>query len=463
MTGKPQKQPPRLATSHPRQGPVRLALAIAPILAIAATAIGLLVLLGYVTHTSWLWRPLAHGPATHPLTAASLVMIGVAAYLNRRRRGRTIALCLAVAVITIGLARLTDPWTGGSIFRMLTPFPSILAENLSAGTPIRMGPNTAASLLLSAIAILFQSKHRIGLAQLAAAAAASLPLIGLTGYLDGIATFYGQMAPPTIISTLAASGGILFATAHRGMLRGILSPWPAGRMARIQIGALTGVYLLLGFVVCRLGLENNLKTFATETIFMSFVIVTVIGASATVYERLDRRRRQAEHDFEQAAMVDFLTGLRNRRSFFAEAEAFWAQERDPRNGVGVLLMDIDHFKSINDRFGHDAGDAVLRWIGALLPQQVRGSDIIGRMGGEEFAILLPGADLPAALRLAEAIRAKLAAKDFRDLVPGLPQVTASIGVTAGLRRREPLRALLSTADAALYRAKDAGRNRVEHP
>jgi diguanylate cyclase (GGDEF)-like protein len=439
-----------------------LALKLAPALAIGAALIGVLAFAGYAMQINWLVRPIPSGPATHPLTALSIAFLGVGAFLALRRRRSYSGLVLAVLVITISLARLSVALTGDwTAFQILTPFPHILAHDAQAGAPVRMGLNTAATLLLAAIALIFWVQRKPKLAQSAAFAATAFPLVALDGYLYGISSFHGQMAPTTIAGTLGAAGGILLSTAHRGMLRGILSPWPAGRIARLQIGILTGAYFLLGFVICRLKLTADLKNFAVETILMSFVIVVVIGYSASVYERLDQSRRQAEQAREQAAMQDFLTGLRNRRSFFAEAEKFWSADESRATPISVLVIDIDHFKTINDRFGHDAGDAILRWIGSDLPRKVGSFGVIARMGGEEFVALLPGVDLRKAKQLAETICTRVAEADMSSIVSGLDQITASIGIAAGSRTTHGLRELLAAADAALYRAKAAGRNRAE--
>jgi diguanylate cyclase (GGDEF)-like protein len=125
------------------------------------------------------------------------------------------------------------------------------------------------------------------------------------------------------------------------------------------------------------------------------------------------------------------------------------------------MIDIDYFKAINDRFGHDAGDSILRWIGSFLPPKVGPSAVIARIGGEEFVVLLPSAELKRAKLLAEAIRCQIAEANLTEIVSGLDRITVSIGIATGTRKTHNVRRLLSEADAALYRAKDAGRNRSE--
>lgn len=153
---------------------------------------------------------------------------------------------------------------------------------------------------------------------------------------------------------------------------------------------------------------------------------------------------------------DHLTGLLNRRDFDEQAESILANRRN--TPVSVLLIDVDHFKTVNDMFGHSSGDSVLRIIGAKLKESMQKGDISGRLGGEEFAIVLPNRDLKAAQKLANQIRTLIEETDFPDLPYGY-KVTVSIGI-ASAREGESLFSLIGRADRLLYIAKIAGRNRV---
>jgi diguanylate cyclase (GGDEF)-like protein len=162
--------------------------------------------------------------------------------------------------------------------------------------------------------------------------------------------------------------------------------------------------------------------------------------------------------FERLATVDGLTGLRNRRWL---DDAFTRQlERSTRAGeaVAVLMIDIDRFKVLNDRFGHLTGDAVLCRVARVLVGSLRPQDLLARYGGEEFAVLLPALDVPGALLVAERLREAVATPEHDEGHEPLPAATISIGVAAH-QPRESLAMLLSRADAALYRAKQSGRNR----
>jgi diguanylate cyclase (GGDEF)-like protein len=167
-----------------------------------------------------------------------------------------------------------------------------------------------------------------------------------------------------------------------------------------------------------------------------------------------------EHHFERVAMVDGLTELPNRRSLddtFARELARTFRHRQP---ASLLMVDVDHFKQLNDTHGHLTGDAVLRRLAQILRQQVRTEDLLARYGGEEFALLLPNTDSQGALVIAERLRKAIAANGGgRGAAEPSPAITVSIGIaTASVSTS--LSELMSRSDAALYRAKQSGRDRV---
>lgn len=164
--------------------------------------------------------------------------------------------------------------------------------------------------------------------------------------------------------------------------------------------------------------------------------------------------------FEQATSVDALTGIHNRRWMLeAYPRAIVRCDRDGES-LCLLIADIDLFKPFNERFGHLAGDTVLRRVARQLSDGLRTQDLIARYGGEEFLILLPHSDLDEALMIAERLRGMVAAGSGLETDEGVKGVTISCGV-AQMRRGELLDDLTSRADAALKRAKENGRDRVE--
>jgi diguanylate cyclase (GGDEF)-like protein len=163
--------------------------------------------------------------------------------------------------------------------------------------------------------------------------------------------------------------------------------------------------------------------------------------------------------YRHISLTDPLTGVANRRSFFETGERLLMRANHAGQPTAVLMFDLDRFKRINDRFGHQTGDAVLTAFCRLAAAQLRPADLFGRIGGEEFAMLLPDADEQAALRLAERLRTTFAATSHA-VAGHAVAATVSIGVAISDGADLDLNALLKTADEALYRAKIAGRNCV---
>jgi diguanylate cyclase (GGDEF)-like protein len=161
-------------------------------------------------------------------------------------------------------------------------------------------------------------------------------------------------------------------------------------------------------------------------------------------------------ELRAAATIDVLTGVHTRRMFDARADKAMRMATKTGTALSCIVLDIDHFKSINDQYGHDVGDAALIAVGGILENNVRANDVIGRIGGEEFAILLPGTEAKVAARIAERIRQNLEQAEHARI----PPFTASFGVAQMDFRDSVLADVVKRADAALYEAKTAGRNRT---
>lgn len=175
------------------------------------------------------------------------------------------------------------------------------------------------------------------------------------------------------------------------------------------------------------------------------------------------RSLKTAHTFEamrRATLIDPLTGCATRAEGLRRLEAELRRAERSRTSLGVLMLDLDHFKSINDRFGHTCGDAVLSSVGQLLLGTLRASDVRCRWGGEEFLIVLPESSVGRAQRASEAIRTRIANAVVHAGAHSV-HVTASIGMTVSRPGETDVQKLVARADAALYRAKNAGRNRVK--
>lgn len=182
----------------------------------------------------------------------------------------------------------------------------------------------------------------------------------------------------------------------------------------------------------------------------------------TKLKRLQDELREKNTLLETLAVTDVLTGLSNRRQLMTRLEEEVARARRYKTPLSVVMIDIDHFKQVNDVHGHAMGDEVLRNIGAMLKAGVRTTDLAARYGGEELTLVLPHTDIPAALQVAENLRVKFAA-----LAHHLDDVSLKKTVSMGVAARDgqgdmpTAEDLLKYADEALYRAKQGGRNRTE--
>lgn len=183
--------------------------------------------------------------------------------------------------------------------------------------------------------------------------------------------------------------------------------------------------------------------------------VRLVGTNEDITER------QALLDkLEVQATKDYLTGLSNRRHFLERGEVELAHVRRYGNTLSLLMLDVDHFKRINDTHGHKAGDIVLQKLSHILRDTLRTVDLIGRMGGEEFVVILPDADLQQAVEVAERLREIVAATDVMREGELPLHFTVSIGVVTLKEKDVSLDTMLNLADRALYEAKTTGRNKV---
>jgi len=184
-----------------------------------------------------------------------------------------------------------------------------------------------------------------------------------------------------------------------------------------------------------------------------------LGELATTFNVMAERLEQNQKALYELATRDGLTGLYNHHSFYAQLADELTRAQRFKRTVSLLLLDIDHFKRVNDTHGHQAGDAVLKGLGEVLTRQVRSIDRVCRYGGEEIAVILPETGLEAAACVAERMRAAVEAQPF-EVNTGTPlHITVSIGVASSLHANGA-EALVAAADTALYVAKEGGRNRV---
>ncbi|MET1021381.1 MAG: GGDEF domain-containing protein [Arthrobacter sp.] len=231
-----------------------------------------------------------------------------------------------------------------------------------------------------------------------------------------------------------------FSRVHRTLAvgSGILALFYLGRLAAFLLQGPEGTVFLTVFG-------------SVPTTVCSAVIMVV--ASFTMAELSYEQQTQ---DLRARATMDGLTGLLNRTAFLDLAEDELRRLSRAQTRASLILADLDHFKAINDEYGHSAGDAALLAFAEACTSTVRSTDLVGRYGGEEFVILLPGVTPERAAQIAAEISARLQAS-ASAVIPRLP--TSSYGIASTARGRVDLEALIASADAALYRAKTLGRNR----
>jgi diguanylate cyclase (GGDEF)-like protein len=264
--------------------------------------------------------------------------------------------------------------------------------------------------------------------------------------------FYEHLPTRILVSSLLLAGYAAL---------GIWELWSRRRQLEVDIRpALILTLIHASFYTVRGFLDQNLPFSAdgdSPNFFALVVLETLLYVIGLAFVTLAMVKERAELRYKHAAMRDPLTGIGNRRAFVGAAERQLAECARLRRPAALLLCDLDHFKRLNDSYGHAAGDQALAEFGRILAGRSRQRDVCARIGGEEFVCLLVEADSVAALSMAERIRREFAELPF----VAKDQLSVSIGIAEAPAADYDLNLLLSLADQALYTAKAAGRNRVE--
>ncbi len=232
----------------------------------------------------------------------------------------------------------------------------------------------------------------------------------------------------------------------------------------ILLGASAGWFITLGTIAWLLfsntvmPVRYSANAMATATLSMLYmgIFFHAYGARSMSYFL---RMRDYNRQLEQLASHDMLTGVLNARAYYAECEKSIQMATRTEQPFAVIFVDLDHFKRVNDTYGHAAGDAVLQAVANCLSKTVRNSDALGRIGGEEFSILMPNTNQSGAVQVAELLRKSVEALKPTFEGKSLP-ITASIGVAACNAAGESMKMIQQRADEAMYVAKSLGRNRV---
>jgi len=392
-------------------------------------------------------------------TALSVVLLGAALCLMRagaasRRAGKLIAVLVA-AMGVVTLLEYAFNWNAGIDQLLFTDTQTPATE-----FPGRPSPATAVTFALLAVGIAYADlrAHRHVVSGVALTAAL-ISWVALNGYVFGVRPLhgvvpYGAMALPSAAILFLLSIGLMATEPRSWPARIVLGQDMGGMLSRWLLPAAMFAPPLLGWLFEHLrtrGLFDQQFSWSLYAVSSSVGSVGLILILAHRMSAIDRARVAAT----ELSRHDPLTGLLNRRAFDAALSRVFSLARRYARPLSLLMLDLDNFKSYNDTFGHPAGDELLHRLADLLGRHQRETDVVARIGGEEFAILLPETDLPGTLLLAERIREEVERCSwFRRTM------TISIGV-ASMRAdmRDPA-ALVEMGDAALYEAKRLGRNRV---
>lgn len=259
-----------------------------------------------------------------------------------------------------------------------------------------------------------------------------------------------------VLSSLLA--GPLFLLNARTLSRGSFHDYPMRSLFALAC-AVHGVFLLLRPLLFRLS-EAGLFDANNRLIVSHFVVLEAIIAMTLMgFGALMLANEYHSHELRRLAEHDSLTNVLNRRSFLALLEKSLSLGRRKQQAMAVLLLDLDHFKNINDSWGHALGDAALRHFVATASTCLRNEDLIGRLGGEEFAILLCATELSEARSVGERLRSTIANQPLAT-ARGPLALSVSIGLATASADDTP-ESLLHRADSAMYQAKRNGRNRLE--
>ena len=243
----------------------------------------------------------------------------------------------------------------------------------------------------------------------------------------------------------------------------MLAAWLGASALTLVVGAVpeerTARWMAGGFFAA-VALADAARTFWSIGLPESIVLaINYVGLFGTSLGFVLVTKERADNELIRTASVDALTGLLNRRKFIESARRELHRAERQHLQTSVLMLDLDHFKTVNDTYGHPTGDLVLQSFGSVLHEGLRPFDVIGRYGGEEFCVLLPGTGIGEATQIAERLRA-IASQTPVPARAASISYTVSTGVVQAPPRPVSLEELVDRADRALYEAKAAGRNCV---
>ena len=429
------------------------------VVALITVIVGIMVLGGWVWDVPALKSILPGFATMKANTSLGIALLGVALGLTQfgvvARRVGKVAAALA---FTIGSVTLLEYWLGwdASIDQLL--FKDL--QSSGDAFPGRPSHATAFNLMILGFGLLFaDSRAYRRLTTVLTIIASLVSWIALNGYVFGAQALYGI----GLYSSIALHTAAIFFLYCMGLLatqlqcsptRLVLSKSAGGTLSRWLLPFALLAPPVLGWLFRHI---ESSGAYHEEFGWALYSVASSVGSAGLI---IFLARRMITIDAERAKATELsrhdpLTGLANRRAFDDFILENFRLARRHARPLALLMLDIDHFKHYNDTFGHPAGDEALRIIASLLSLHARETDLVARIGGEEFAIVLPETDIAGALLLAERIREEVAqSASYRS------RMTVSIGAAGLTRDVVETAQLIKASDTALYQAKELGRNRV---
>ena len=416
-------------------------------------AIGVGVLAGWITGFEPLMTVLPGLIRMKPGTAAGFLLAAGALYLANNRKLRNLQAICALLVAAAGAVTLAEyVWGINAHIDQLLFFDPVQVQ-----FPGRMAPISAANFLLTGT-MLYPFRFRI--AEKLADALALLVCFGATfaivGYLYGVPLLYGSvrytsMAIHTGFGFLVLSLGFLYIPKEDGFVRIFQAETAGGVVARRLVPPAILIPIGVGAIFNRFNFGQLRLGIAFIVVCNVLFVVASIWKLAHALDKSEVKREMAQ----LASEMDALTGIHNRRYFDHRLPGEIERCRRYSRHSCLILFDVDHFKSLNDRFGHPAGDEVLRAIAQACANSLRAADILCRYGGEEFAIVAPETTGEDAMTLARKMRVLVGSLHFKHVPIA---VTVSLGVVQIGGAIVSPEIAVAAADKALYSAKKLGRN-----
>jgi len=444
----------------------------------AVVAIGCIVLFGgWMLGVSALKNVVPGTVFMKASTASALASAGASLLLLRNpdasRRRRSAGMACAIYPLAVGLAFLSEFTLGWDLGIDEFPFRDVVGREQGVPFPGRLAPATAVNFVLVGLALLTLDR-RPGRgwrpAEVLVVPVALVAAMSMIGYAYSIPAFYGpgsaaKMAINTAACFLVLTAGVLLARPHGRLMALAMTTAPGGMMARRLLPFAVFLPLALGWLRLKASdaglFDDRVGTWwltATTTLAM----VLLIWRGAARLNTADTGRRKLESRLSELANHDQMTGLCNRHRFEEEMAAHGARVHRHGGSTTLIVIDLDGLKRVNDQLGHAAGDELIRGVSQAITSRLRTTDVAGRLGGDEFGVLLLESTPEGAMKVAHDLLAAIRAGGPEAGGTGAWS-TASIGIAySAALADEDGQALLAEADEAMYAAKRAGGDRVAH-